>query len=95
MPYAKYLQCVLVILPTGFSDNNEPHIQDVLLRYQTLSETNQDLRARLSQLSSALDASQTHLLTIMSQNVEQIVMLNAELSKYQKRLEKVTHRHAN
>jgi hypothetical protein len=41
--FEQYLQSVVDILPPDYLDVNEPHINDILMRYKTLVETNEDL----------------------------------------------------
>jgi hypothetical protein len=83
------MQSVVNALPADYLDVHEPHIHDVLMRYKTLKETNDDLR-RISQHNSSLtEQEQTKLNALLESKDDQMLMFNSQLGTGQKKMDKV------
>ncbi|KNE68111.1 hypothetical protein AMAG_13282 [Allomyces macrogynus ATCC 38327] len=87
-PHEQYLQWVISSLPSDYLDVQEPHINDVLTRYHTLSETNHDLQETLQQRLDEIEAETNRLNDLIKQKNDRILVYNSQLGALQKRLDK-------
>ncbi|EPZ35974.1 hypothetical protein ROZALSC1DRAFT_26493 [Rozella allomycis CSF55] len=88
--YEKFLEKVVSSLPTDYFDINDPHIHDLLARYNTLEETKNDLMLELQQMAENIEKAQTSL-----RNDDQVLVYNSKLGFFQKRLEKLKQETTN
>ncbi|KNE72379.1 hypothetical protein AMAG_16864 [Allomyces macrogynus ATCC 38327] len=87
-PHEQYLQWVISSLPSDYLDVQEPHINDVLTRYHTLSETNHDLQETLQLRLDEIEAETNRLNDLIKQKNDRILVYNSQLGALQKRLDK-------
>ncbi|KAJ3216107.1 hypothetical protein HDU67_009908 [Dinochytrium kinnereticum] len=87
--YEKYLQSVVDILPPDYLDVNEPHINDILMRYKTLVETNEDLIQMLQSSQDTIEREATALTELIKEKNDLILVYNSKLGIQQKRLDKL------
>jgi hypothetical protein len=87
--FEKFLQDLLVEhFNTGLQDGNEPHINDILIRFKTLSETNVDLMQVMQANNEKVDKLQVQLMHLQAQKAENSLRLNSELSRLKEIYEK-------
>ncbi|KAJ3101996.1 hypothetical protein HDU97_000909 [Phlyctochytrium planicorne] len=87
--FEKYLQSVVDVLPPDYLDVNEPHINDILMRYKTLVETNEDLIRILQQSQDTIEKEATTLAELIKEKNDLILVYNSKLGTQQKRLDKL------
>ena len=86
--YETYLAQSTGILPANFIEFNEPNVQDVILRFKTFAETNADLRKANQSDSEQIEQRQLKLKSLELNHTENMMLLNAQLSDIQKKLER-------
>ncbi|KAJ3192556.1 hypothetical protein HK101_006323 [Irineochytrium annulatum] len=85
--YERYLQSVVDVLPPDYLDVNEPHINDILMRYKTLVETNEDLIRTVQQSQDGIEHEAAKLAELIKEKNDQILVYNSKLGTQQKRLD--------
>ncbi|KAI9203218.1 uncharacterized protein BJ171DRAFT_511159 [Polychytrium aggregatum] len=83
--YEQYLQSVVDILPQDYLDVNEPHINDILMRYKTLIETNQDLIQMVQVYQDQMEKEQSTLAELIKDKQDLILVFNSQLGTQQKK----------
>ncbi|KAI8909721.1 hypothetical protein EDD86DRAFT_247071 [Gorgonomyces haynaldii] len=87
--YEKYLQSIVDILPPDYLDVNEPHINDILMRHKTLTETNQDLISVVQKNQDEIESLHTKLAALVKEKNDLILVYNSKLGTQQKHLDKL------
>lgn len=87
--YEDYLQSVIRILPPNYFNTNEPTINDILLRYKTLHETNMDLVESIEKNQQSVETCQEKLSKMIKENDDQVLVYNAMLGQQQKEYDKI------
>ncbi|KAJ3415382.1 hypothetical protein HDV05_005119 [Chytridiales sp. JEL 0842] len=87
--FEAYLQSVVDILPPDYLDINEPHINDILMRYKTLVETNEDLKKMVQANQDGIEKEQSVLASLIKDKNDMILVYNSKLGTQQKRLDKL------
>lgn len=87
-PFEQYLSWILATLPPGYVDSQEPHINDILQRHQTLSETRSDLQAALNSRLDDIEKETNRLNDLMKLKNDKVLVCNSHLGVLQKRLDK-------
>lgn len=86
--YEKYLHMVVTNLPSDYMDINDPSINDILMRYTTLIETNADLRRIHQKNLDNIEMLHNQFTALLKANSDMILVINSELGSDQKRLDK-------
>ena len=87
--YEKYLQSIVDILPPDYLDVHEPQIHDIIMRYKTLTETNQDLLSEVQRNQDQVEQYQTTLQGLVKEKNDIIMVYNSKLGSKQKLLDKL------
>ena len=66
------MQSIVNILPPDYLDINEPHINDIIMRYKTLDETNQDLMDIVQRNSDEIETNQAILTSLIKVGIKKI-----------------------
>ncbi|KAI9104799.1 hypothetical protein DFS34DRAFT_213884 [Phlyctochytrium arcticum] len=85
--YETYLQTVVNLLPPDYLDIPEPHINDILLRHKTLTETQSTLMDTLLATQDAIESHQNRLTDLVKEKNDWILVYNSTLGTLQKRLD--------
>jgi hypothetical protein len=87
--YERYLQSTVTVMPADYVDSSDPAISDILDRFNTLYETNQDLRKIVQQNTDAIEKSQAYMSDMAKSKSDQILVSNAQLAAAQKQLDRL------
>jgi hypothetical protein len=87
--YENYLQSIIDILPPDYLDTSEPQISDLIMRYNTLRETNSDLISVVQKTRNHIAASQADFARVIKANNDLILVSNAQLGLRQQYLDKL------
>ena len=87
--YEKYLQSIVDILPPDYLDVHEPQIHDIIMRYKTLTETNQDLLSEVQHNQDQVEKHQATLQGLVKEKNDIIMVFNSKLGSRQKLLDKL------
>ncbi|KAJ3337611.1 hypothetical protein HDU91_001425, partial [Kappamyces sp. JEL0680] len=93
--YERYLQSIVDILPPDYLDVHEPQINDIIMRYKTLTETNQDLFEEAQRNNDEIEKSQARLLGLVKEKNDMIMVDNSKLGSKQKLLDKLKQQNLN
>lgn len=77
--YDEFLQSVVVSLPAEYLDTSDPHINDILLRYKTLSETNADLATNARNNTELIEKLQLQLNDVLKKLDNESMVSNAQM----------------
>ncbi len=77
------------ILPPDYLDVHEPQIHDIIMRYKTLTETNQDLLSEVQRNQDQVEQYQTSLQGLVKEKNDLIMVYNSRLGSKQKLLDKL------
>jgi chromosome segregation ATPase len=89
LPYEEYLQSIVDILPPDYLDVHEPQINDIIMRYNTLRETNQDLMSEVQNNQDEIEKAHQTLQGLIKENNDLILVYNSKLGSKQKTLDKL------
>ncbi|KAJ3326349.1 Coiled-coil domain-containing protein 42 [Boothiomyces sp. JEL0866] len=87
--YERYLQSIVDVLPPDYLNVHEPQINDILMRYKTLVETNQDLISVVQHNQDDIEKAQSTLLGLVKERNDLIMVYNSKLGMRQKTLDKL------
>jgi hypothetical protein len=93
--YEGYLQSIVDILPPDYLDVHEPQINDIIMRYKTLTETNQDLFDELKKNNDQIEKAQARLQGLVKEKNDMIMVDNSKLGSKQKILDKLKQQNLN
>jgi hypothetical protein len=88
-PYEAYLQSIVDALPPDYLDVHEPQINDIIMRYNTLIETNQDLVSIVQKNQDDIEQAHVSLQGLVKENNDLILVYNSKLGTKQKQLDKL------
>lgn len=74
---------------------HEPQINDIIMRYKTLTETNQDLFEEAQRNNDEIEKSQARLLGLVKEKNDMIMVDNSKLGSKQKLLDKLKQQNLN
>lgn len=83
-----FLAFVLASLPHGYLDSQEPHINDILQRYQTLSETRDALQNTCDEQQEEVERESARLNDLIKLKNDRVLVCNSQLGVSQKWLDK-------
>jgi peptidoglycan hydrolase CwlO-like protein len=84
-----YLQSIVDALPPDYLDVHEPQINDIIMRYNTLNETNQDLLSVVQSNQDEIEKSHQTLQGLIKDKNNLILVYNSKLGAKQKSLDKL------
>ncbi len=87
--YEKYLQSIVDALPPNYLDVHEPQINDIIMRYNTLTETNQDLVSIVQKNQDEIENAHSTLKGLVKEKNDLILVYNSKLGSKQKILDKL------
>ena len=76
------------MLPPNYLDVNEPQILDILIRYKTLKETQQDLTNEVRENQEKVLDSESKLQKLFKEKNDNLMINTSKLARQQKLLEK-------
>jgi hypothetical protein len=76
------------VLPPNYLDVNEPQILDILIRYKTLKETQQDLTNEVRENQEKVLDSESKLQKLFKEKNDNLMINTSKLARQQKLLEK-------
>jgi CRISPR/Cas system-associated endoribonuclease Cas2 len=79
------------ILPPDYLDVNEPHINDIIMRHKTLTETNQDLIKIVQRNHDDIERMQKEVARLSKEKSDLILVFNSKLGAQQKYLDGLKH----
>jgi hypothetical protein len=88
-PFETYLQSIVDALPPDYLDVHEPQINDIILRYNTLSETNQDLKSIVQHNQDDIESLNQKLQSLIKEKNDLILVYTSKLGSKQKQLDKL------
>lgn len=87
--YEGYLQSIVDVLPPDYLDVHEPQINDIIMRYKTLIETNQDLCKEAERNHEWIEKAQGTLQGLVKDKNDLLLVTNSNLGSKQKTLDKI------
>jgi hypothetical protein len=88
-PYEGYLQSIVEALPPDYLDVHEPQINDIIMRYNTLAETNLDLLSNVQRNQDDIEQAHSKLQGLVKEKNDLILVYNSKLGTKQKHLDKL------
>ncbi|XP_074631632.1 coiled-coil domain-containing protein 42 homolog [Acropora palmata] len=85
--YEQFLMKVLDQLPEDYLEANDAMLMGIMMRFRTLSATNQSLVQMLVDTSDQVEAEQQKLQDINQEHTQSVLLMNSELAVLQKKLE--------
>lgn len=86
-PFEDFLQSIVDILPQDYLEVNEPHINDIIMRHKTLTETNQDLIRVVQKNQDDNERMQKELCLLAKEKNDLILIYNSKMGTQQKHAE--------
>ncbi|KAJ1501462.1 hypothetical protein HMI54_006033 [Coelomomyces lativittatus] len=87
-PYEQYMLLVLSNLPSDYLDVQDPHLNDILQRHQTLSETRSDLQTTLQARLDGIESLTNQLSELVKLKNDRVLVYNSQMGALQKRLDR-------
>ncbi|KAH9268172.1 hypothetical protein BASA84_000367 [Batrachochytrium salamandrivorans] len=87
--YERYLQSIIDVLPPDYLDVNEPHINDIIMRHNTLVKTNDELKSIVQINQDDIGRLQGTLTGLIKDKNDLILVYNSKLGTQQKYLDKL------
>lgn len=85
--YEQFLMKVLDQLPEDYLEANDAMLMGIMMRFRTLSATNQSLVQMLVDTSDQVEAEQQKLQDINQEHTQSVLLMNSELAVLQEKLE--------
>eukprot|EP01135_Chromosphaera_perkinsii_P002731 Nk52_evm99s226 gene=Nk52_evmTU99s226 len=93
--YEKYLQQTVNSLPADYLESQEPHIKDIMMRYNTLKQTNEDLVLQVQKYYDEVEKKQQKIFSLEKEKTNKVMVFNSTLAIKQKALETIKGKVAN
>lgn len=90
--YEKFLMKVLDQLPEDYLEASDSMLMGIMMRFRTLSATNQSLVQMLSDTSDQVEAEQQKLQDMNQEHTRNLLLMNSELAALQQNLEDTLQR---
>lgn len=90
--YEKFLMKVLDQLPEDYLEANDSMLMGIMMRFRTLSATNQSLVQMLGDTSDQVEAEQQKLQDMNQEHTQNLLLMNSELASLQEKLEDTVQR---
>ncbi|XP_031571543.1 coiled-coil domain-containing protein 42 homolog [Actinia tenebrosa] len=85
--YEKFLLKVLDVVPEDYLETSDSMIMGIMMRFKTLSATNQTLVQMLTDRADEIESSQQKLSDMNQSHTQNLVLMNSELACLQEKLE--------
>lgn len=85
--YEKFLMKVLDQLPEDYLEANDSMLMGIMMRFRTLSATNQSLVQMLIDTSDQVETEQQKLQDLNQEHTQDLLLMNSELAALQEKLE--------
>ncbi|XP_068730220.1 coiled-coil domain-containing protein 42 homolog [Montipora capricornis] len=85
--YEKFLMKVLDQLPEDYLEANDAMLMGIMMRFRTLSATNQTLVQMLVDKSDQVEAEQQRLQDMNQEHTQSVLLMNSQLASLQEKLE--------
>jgi len=90
--YEKFLMKVLDQLPEDYLEANDSMLMGIMMRFRTLSATNQSLVQMLGDTSDQVETEQQKLQDLNQEHTQNLLLMNSELAALQEKLEETVQR---
>lgn len=90
--YEKFLMKVLDQLPEDYLEANDSMLMGIMMRFRTLSATNQSLVQMLGDTSDQVESEQQKLQDLNQEHTQNLLLMNSELAALQEKLEETEQR---